>query len=255
MSALDGKILYIYTVLLTLDAMSSALSIQHVWHADQLDVSPMPALSSGYSGLDRELPNGGWPQAALIELLPRQDGIGELRLLQPALARIAPQRPIALVHPPCIPQVAAWANWGLAPPQLLWVKPARNADALWAAEQILRNGSCGALLLWQSQLRSDCLRRLHLAAQSSDTLFWLLRPLAAAAEASPAPLRLALHPTAGGLHVEFLKRRGPPRDTPLFVPLAHMPAAPSPQTPTRHAHVDRRPSTPAATRSPASTLV
>ena len=53
-------------------------------------------------------------------------------------------------------------------------------DALWAAEQILRSGCCGALLLWQQHVRSEALRRLHLAAQSGETLFCLMRPLAAA---------------------------------------------------------------------------
>jgi hypothetical protein len=50
--------------------------------------------------------------------------------------------------------------------------------------------------LWQSHLRNDALRRLHLAAQSSDTLFFVVRPNACARDASPAPLRLALEPAA-----------------------------------------------------------
>jgi len=52
------------------------------------------------------------------------------------------------------------------------------------------------------------LRRLHLAAQHGDTLFFLFRPLAAAQDASPAPLRLSLRPAAGGIEVGFVKRRG-----------------------------------------------
>jgi protein ImuA len=233
--------------------MSPALSIQHVWRADQLGAGPARTLASGYPLLDRELPGAGWPGSSLIELLPQQAGIGELRLLQPALRQLPASRRIALVQPPHMPQAAAWANWGLPVQQLLWVKTARSADALWAAEQILRNGSCGALLLWQPQLRHESLRRLHLAAQSSDMLFWLVRPATAAREASPAPLRLCLHPAPGGMEIAFLKRRGPPRDEPLFVPLAHMPAPYS--TPPRHAHLDRSPPAAAAARKPASTLV
>jgi protein ImuA len=43
-------------------------------------------VDTGYASLSAELPSGGWPLGALIELLPAHSGIGELRLLQPALA-------------------------------------------------------------------------------------------------------------------------------------------------------------------------
>jgi protein ImuA len=109
-------------------------------------------------------------------------------------------------------------------PNLLWVRALTTADALWSTEQILRNGSCGAVLLWQSNTRSEALRRLNLAAQTTDTTFWLLRPMSAAADASPAPLRIALRPAAGGISVEIIKRRGPHHDAPLFIQLASMPA-------------------------------
>ena len=46
-------------------------------------------LASGYPKLDRCLPGGGWPQQALTEILIEQYGIGELRLLMPALARLS----------------------------------------------------------------------------------------------------------------------------------------------------------------------
>lgn len=189
-----------------------------VWRADQMGSYRKPVTASGQSALDHELPDGGWPASTLIELLVQQPGIGEVRLLKPALAAIAQQRRVALLQPPYAPQAAAWSGWGLAPERLLWIRAARGADALWSAEQILRNGSCGALLLWQSEARAEALRRLHLAAQGGSTVFWLLRPLAAAGEASPAPLRLGLRPAARGIAVDILKRRGPRRDAPLYLP-------------------------------------
>lgn len=67
--------------------------------------------------------------------------------------------------------------------------------------------------------RSESLRRLHLAAQQGDTLFFMLRPLAAAQDASPAALRLSLRPVAGGIEIGFVKRRGPRRDDALFLPM------------------------------------
>jgi protein ImuA len=57
-------------------------------------------------------------------------------------------------------------------------------------------------------MRNQALRRLQLAAQAGDTLFIVVRPLAAAEQSSPSPLRLVLQSTLRGLDVSILKRRG-----------------------------------------------
>ena len=233
-------------------AVTAALdrNIAHsIWRADQMGSCQAAVTATGYPGLDQELPNGGWPSSTLIELLLQQAGIGEMRLLQPALCAIGKQRRIVMVQPPHLPQAAAWAHWGLPADRFLWLKTARTADALWSAEQILRNGSCGALLFWQPQIRTEALRRLHLAAQGSTTMFWMLRPLSAAEHASPAPLRLALRPAPSGIAVDILKRRGPLADRPVYLPL--LPDAALSLTPTRsnHASMDRHASALVATRS------
>ena len=202
-----------------------------LWRASQLARANTRCIDTGHPVLSAQLPGGGWPTGTLVDLMPQQAGIGELRLLQPALASVARRR-IVLLQPPHPPQALALAALGIAPPQLLWIRSARNVDALWAAEQVLRSGSCGALLLWQHHARGETLRRLHLAAQSGDTLFFMLRPLAAAQDASPAPLRLGLRPAVGGIEIEFIKRRGPQRDAPLFLPL-------TPSLLQRHAPLDR----------------
>lgn len=226
-----------------------------IWRADQMNRHHAVVISTGYRHLDRELPDGGWPRAVLIELLMQQSGIGEMRLLRPALRTIAGERRVALVQPPHLPQAAAWMAWGMDAGRLLWVRAARTADALWTAEQILRNGSCGALLLWQAQTRSEFLRRLHLAAQASDTAFWMMRPLAAAHEPSPSPLRLALKPAQRGLHIEMVKRRGPHCDHVLHVPFDDGGAALFQLPKKHHAPVDRRTSAPAVPGGLASVLV
>jgi protein ImuA len=157
-----------------------------------------------------------------------------------------------LLQPPHPPQVLALATLGVPPSQLIWLRTGSTSDALWAAEQVLRSGSCGALLFWQNQVRSDSLRRLHLAAQGGESLFFMMRPLAAGQDASPAPLRLALRPQAGGIEIDFVKRRGPQRDAPLFLPLSsnliqtHIP---------HHAPVDRPVTAPAPAGSIQSQLV
>lgn len=188
-----------------------------IWRASQLARNATRCIDTGHAILSRQLPSGGWPIGALSELLVQQQGIGELRLLAPALRQVAHKR-VVLLQPPHTPQIVALAGLGITPDQVIWVKSPTNSDALWAAEQVLRNG-CGALLFWCTHARSESLRRLHLAAQAGETLFFMLRPLAATQDASPAPLRLALRPAPGGIDVEFIKRRGPTEIEPLFLPL------------------------------------
>lgn len=218
-----------------------------LWRASQLAHASTRCVDTGHPALSAQLPGGGWPTGTLVDLLLQQAGIGEIRLLRPALAAVAARR-IVLLQPPHAPQALALAALGLAPSQLLWIRSSRGADALWAAEQVLRSGSCGALLLWQNHARGESLRRLHLAAQSGETLFFLMRPLAAAQDASPAPLRLSLRPAAGGIDIGFVKRRGPQRDAPLFLPL-------TPSLLQRHAFVDRPLPAPATARGVLPALV
>ena len=218
-----------------------------LWRATQLAQGAARTLPTGHAALSPELPDGGWPLGSLTELLVPHPGIGEIRLLRPALAQLETRRAIALVQPPHAPHIASWMSWRLDPRQLLWVAPEKPVDALWAAEQILKNGSCGALICWLPHVRPESLRRLHLAAQASDLLFIAVRPSSAAQNATPAPLRLALAPAAGGLSVHILKRRGPACDTPLYVGLDT--GVTTPVTP-RHAPLDRRlPALPAAGRT------
>jgi protein ImuA len=209
-----------------------------VWRANQMASPPMAVVPSGFHALDGELPNGGWPQSALIELLLHQPGIGEMQLLRPALEAIARKRRIVLIQPPHVPQIAAWSTWDLLTERMVWIDTEKAADALWSAEQVLRNGSCGAVVLWQARSRSASLRRLHLAAQEADTVFWLMRPLAEADESSPASLRLGLRPANGGIEVSFVKRRGPQTDSPLRLLLDSMPSTDFPSPPENDAYLD-----------------
>lgn len=221
-----------------------------LWLASQLARGGARGVASGHAALDAELPEGGWPGGALVELLLPQAGVGELRLLAPALAPPARRdRPaaaagrIALLQAPHAANAPGWTRMGVAASRLLQLRAQSPADACWAAEQVLRADSCQALLMWQPRIRADSLRRLHMAAQGGGTLFFLFRPLSCAREASPAPLRLALRPARGGLEIDFLKRRGPLRGQPLFIPLT-----PSPNL-QRHVPVDRRTPALAATGS------
>lgn len=201
-----------------------------LWRASQLARADVRCIDTGHVALSGQLPGGGWPVGTLIDLLVQQPGIGEIRLLAPALTSVA-KRSIIMVEPPQAPQAIALASLGLAPSQLIWIRSPRSADALWSAEQVLKSGACGAVLFWQPHIRAESLRRLHLAAQHGETLFFMFRPLSAAQDTSPAPLRLSLRPAQGGIEIGFVKRRGPQRDEPLFLPMSIPTVKPSIPTP------------------------
>src|SRR6266571_3469358 len=95
-----------------------------LWRGDQL-ARIEHAVPSGFADLDDELPGGGWPQGALTELLLNEEGIGELRLLLPALQRLAQSGEwIALVAPPHIPYAPAFAAAGIDPARIIVIETA-----------------------------------------------------------------------------------------------------------------------------------
>jgi hypothetical protein len=101
--------------------------------------------------------------------------------------------------------------------QLLLLRAKRVHDQLWSAEQALKAGTCGAVLLWQAHARADALRRLLLAARSSSSLFFVFRPILVATDASPAELRLTVRPAEQGVRLEIIKRKGPKFEADLTV--------------------------------------
>ena len=235
-------------------AASVIPEFQGVWRASQMAVCRTATCSTGFEIIDAELPSRGWPRSALIELLLQQPGIGEMQLLKPVLTQLSATQKIVLVQPPYLPQAMACKSWGIHTDNLLWIKTAGAADALWATEQILKNGCGGAVVLWQTNVRNESLRRLHLAAQSTDTWLWLMRPLTARMDSSPAQLRIALRPAAGGISLKIVKRRGPLSGQRLFIPLATMPASRHPSE-QENAPVVMRTRAVAGTRSATSLLV
>lgn len=61
-----------------------------LWRASQVGRGDGTATATGFSDLDLHLPGGGWPHRALTELLLPHAGVGEMRLLAPALSALAP---------------------------------------------------------------------------------------------------------------------------------------------------------------------
>lgn len=159
-----------------------------VWRASQIGGVARPVTTSGFAALDAQLPGGGWPHGVLTELLLPEPGVGELRLLAPALAAVAGARAagaagsaacdsrcVMLFDPPALLNAWALVQCGLASRHWLVVQgragqgragPAGaiapgaprganrlapllpSADLLWALEQSLKSGHVGAVLAW-----------------------------------------------------------------------------------------------------------
>jgi cell division inhibitor SulA/protein ImuA len=185
------------------------LSHPAIWRGNALGSVGTPSVPTGFPALDAELPGGGWPAAALTEILPRHEGIGELRILGPALADLSARgRCLAWIAPPYLPYAPALQAAGIDPARLLVVRTRSPRETLWAVEQALRSNACGAVLAWPQKIAWPEARRLQLATEGSQALAVLFRPPHAAGEASPAALRLALETCEGDLAVRILKRRG-----------------------------------------------
>jgi cell division inhibitor SulA/protein ImuA len=197
-----------------LDALFASAAIFRARGTDLADPARHRVVPSGWPRLDAELPGGGWPLGTLIELLLPEAGVGELRLLLPALATLAADPPaaerrwLAWIAPPHAPYPPALAQSGIRPERLLFVTAPKTSDRLWAVEQALRSGSCAAVLAWLDAVDDQWLRRLKLAAEAGQALVVLLRPLRRRATASPATLRIALEPAAESVDLWVLKSRG-----------------------------------------------
>lgn len=192
--------------------MNRAETLQHLaWLCRNGRAVTAPIVeASGWAELDAVLPGGGWQAGTVVELMPAATGIGELRLLLPALARITSAgRHITLIAPPYIPFAPALSQHGLRLERVLVIQAQQAEDILWAAEQSLRCRSFGAVLAWPAAVRDREIRRLQLAAEAGGSTGFLYRSVDAAREASPAALRLKLRRAdRSALQIDVLKCRG-----------------------------------------------
>jgi hypothetical protein len=224
--------------------LAALLKRPDIWRGGEAAGVAIPSIPTGFPALDALLPGGGWPRGALTEILCEGEGIGELSLLAPALARLSRQDLwLAFVAPPYLPYAPALAAVGIDLARVLMIRPARSGDILWAMEQALRSGSCSAVLAWPPFLTERAARRLQLAAEAGRGWGVYFSPATPATAPSPAALRLLLSParrsdpakgtlpenTAGAslasavasplckLRVAILKRRGGAVPAPLLL--------------------------------------
>ena len=217
------------------------INTANVWRAGELGAACVQTIPTGYDDLNRVLPGGGWPCAAMTEVLLPQPGHYEWGLAVPALAALqAPIRGgpselgdkwVVLVGAPYCPFGPALGARQLNMRRLLNIHAAKNDSpaSLWATREALQCADVIAVLAWLPDARSAHLRRLQIAAQTHNKLLFVFRPLHAQNESSPAPLRLRLAGVGAGaaglpanaalhnLQIDVFKRRGPPLAAPVLI--------------------------------------
>lgn len=230
-----------------------------LWRGHAMGRAHASVMASGHAALDAVLPDGGWPCQSLTEILSRQTGQGEWRLLQPVLQRLCAQGgQLILVGPPLQPFLPALWQADLPADRLIRVEAHTPAELLWVTEQALKSDCVSAVLSWLPQARPEHMRRLHACAAQHAGLLFAFRPEQARQESSAAPLRLSLSLQAfpHALCVDVFKRKGPVLSAPIVLPawpskmqallrarqrrpLAPALPAPALASPTHHAPLDR----------------
>ncbi|MEM7082703.1 MAG: translesion DNA synthesis-associated protein ImuA [Pseudomonadota bacterium] len=184
-----------------------------LWRGGQMTTNAH-VIPTGHAVLDPFLPGGGWPRAALTEILLDGPGSGELQLVLPALKRLCAadshdsDRWISWIAPPYVPYAPALAQAGINLARMLVVHARKGLDVMWAAEQSLRCGTCSAVLMWAPNTNTKALRRLQLAAEEGDSWGVVFRETRTQREASPAAVRLRLSTNEQGRTLHLLKSRG-----------------------------------------------
>lgn len=210
--------------------LQQLLQTPGVWRLGQVSAPGHRVVATGFQALDHWI-GGGWPLGVLTEVLLETNGIGELGLVMPALARLCsgaghqeclqPGQPVlqslqsapaslawsAFIAPPHIPYAPAFASHGLDVSRLLVVRPRNSTDALWSMEQALRSGLFAAVLGWFVCIDMPALRRLQLAAEAGMCWALMFRPARFARDASPAALRILLEPEDNAVLLQVLRNR------------------------------------------------
>ena len=180
-----------------------------------------PVISTGYRALDEAI-GGGWPTGNLVEVMTFGGGLGRSTLILPVLATLT-QAGKAVAWLPSEdeqPYAPTLQQAHIDLRRVLITKTQDHHQRLWGAEQCLRSGPCGAVVLTETRTITDAqLRRLKLAAVAGSATMFILRTEAAAESPSPAALRLRVRSAPFALHqreVTVLKCGGhPPRSITL----------------------------------------
>jgi cell division inhibitor SulA len=171
------------------------------WHNRQ-------SVPTGFDCLNEELQLGGWPTHGAVEVLSDHDGAECMGLFLPTMQRLASEkRWQAFINAPHTPYAPLLRAHSIPTEQILMVHPKHRDETLWATEQAVRSTTCSAVFAWlgNTHFRYAEIRKLQLAAASTDTLLFLFRSSDALSESTPVSLRLHIN---NYREVSVVKQRG-----------------------------------------------
>jgi hypothetical protein len=183
-----------------------------------------PGVASSFAVLDAFLPWRGWPVGTMTEIMTDTVGCGELSLLLPAMARLTQEkRPILCIGAPHALFAPALAQTGIDPAYVTQISPSstrnHNKENLWSAEQALKTGLPGMVVLW-SPTHGHCppetLRRLHLSTIGRETMLIHFRGASCMSQPSPSWLRFGYAADDTHIRLQVLKCRGRLLSRPLI---------------------------------------
>jgi len=173
-------------------------------------------IASSFAVLDAFLPWHGWPVGAMTEIMTDTVGCGELSLLLPAMARLTQEkRPILCIGAPHALFAPALTQVGIDPAHVTQINPSssstKNAkENLWSAEQALKTGLPGMVVLWSHphlNCATETLRRLHLSTIGRETMLIHFRGASSMSQPSPAWLRFGYAADDTHIRLQVLKCR------------------------------------------------
>ncbi len=181
-------------------------------HANRHSNNVVKSVCTGYKSINKQLHSNGWPLKTTTELGINQAGIGELRLLLPALKKLQSsqqQREIILISPPHPPFAPALHRYGIDVNCVTIVNTKNLQERLWATEQSLVANCCAAVISWfgEHKINHHELRRLQLASEKTSTWNVLFRHNSCLQQSSAAGLRIHLNSTAySKLQLDIIKQ-------------------------------------------------
>ena len=206
-----------FSQLAALGALSSVVRDHVRLGVDDARETSSPGIATSFAVLDAFLPWRGWPVGAMTEIMTDTPGCGELSLLLPAMSRLTREkRPILCIGAPHMLFTPALIQAGIDPARITQINPsstiAKNTkENLWSAEQALKTGLPGMVLLWSPSPMSvppEALRRLHLSTLGRETMLIHFRGKSSMSQPSPAWLRFGFAADDTDIRLQVLKCRG-----------------------------------------------
>ncbi|MDC2890134.1 translesion DNA synthesis-associated protein ImuA [Psychrosphaera algicola] len=181
-----------------------------IWYGNKND-QLVGRVKTGFVTLDNAL-SGGLPPQGVMEIKTPM-GIGELRLMLPYLKQKQTLGLLVFIGPPAMLDAEFLAANDIDLSKVLVISEYESERMLWVAEQCLKSGSCGAVLLWQKTLSIKQSRRLLLASEQGESSLLLYRIMTHQQEQTgvfsiPSNVSMTLAPAPEGITVNIDKQRG-----------------------------------------------